>query len=197
MAKEKEEMKMEDLDKVVGGTTIDNKFGRDFDRQDGDGGADSLTGGSGSDFLDGHGGDDTLDGGDGADRFDGGTGNDVIDGGYQDNADDVAFGQSGDDTYIWGITGDGNDQFSGGEGTDTVALDGFSQYHGSVLDAWQCGDFTIEIDAQRGGPMTIDASMFDSDGNLTLPPGSSGTITGPDGNTLDFTGLEQISMFKP
>jgi Ca2+-binding RTX toxin-like protein len=166
MARKDKEMKMEDLDKVVGGTNP------------------SIIGTNE---------DETLIGGDGADHMEGRDGNDIMFGGYGDNADDVAFGQDGNDAFLWGATSeDGNDTFHGGEGNDTLLLGGVSNIHGG----WLAGEFSIELKDSMGMPVdpgTIEA-MFDADGNLNLPDNYSGTITA-NGHTLDFTGVEKISAY--
>lgn len=191
MAEKKDKkMALEDLDKIVGGT---NRTG---DTLKGTRGDDTLIGGCGDDFLAGRGGDDVLIGGDGDDTLKGGRGDDLMYGGYADNADDVAYGGTGDDAFIWGTTsGDGNDTFHGGEGNDTLLLNGVSNIHGG----WHAGEYSIELTDTMGMPVDparIEA-MFDAGGNMNLPDNYTGVITGPNGNTVTFDGVEKISVYVP
>jgi Ca2+-binding RTX toxin-like protein len=155
-------MSLEELDKITGGTTV--KMGTD--------GNDDLYGGSGEDFLYG------------------GDGNDTLDGGVRDNADDTLIGGDGNDTAIWGLNKDGSDTFEGGQGNDTLKIDlpaGVSAH-----DAYNAGDWDIQVKDAAGNPVTITDDMWDNQGNLILPPESSGVITATGGNTLTFSGVETL-----
>jgi len=138
-------------------------------------------------------GDDHFYGGDGEDIFSGGEGDDTMDGGYGDNADDVAFGGEGNDVFIWGLTGDGNDTFNGGPGSDTLELDLSTVGSDSIQGAYDAGEFTLELTDSEGNSVTVTDAMWDTDGNLQLPEGVNGVITGPDGNTVTFYGVETIA----
>ena len=142
----------------------------------------------------GTGGDDTLVGGSGEDVLSGGGGDDVLSGGEGDDADDVAFGGSGDDVFIWGLNGDGDDTFHGGQGTDTLELDLSTVTSNNIQDAYDTGEFTIELTDGDGNSVPVTDSMWDADGNLQLPDGVSGVITGSGGNTVTFDGVEAIAI---
>ena len=171
---------------------VDNQRNRENNAALTDHDLDQVVGGSsGNDTIQGSDGNNYINAGKGADVIFGHGGNDIIDGGYGDKADDVAFGGSGHDTFIWGLTGDGNDTFVGGTGNDTVKLDLHKVDSSNIQQALDSGNLTIQLESGE------DASQyFDSQGNLDLPPGSSGIITGPDGETLTFTDVEKITLYK-
>jgi len=146
---------------------------------------DFMIGGDGDDKMVGNGGEDFLVGGDG---------NDTMDGGYRDGADDVAVGGDGNDTFIWGLTRDGSDTFVGGPGNDTIELD-LGNNSTSIQEAYDNGDWSIEVVDASGNPVEITDDMWDEHGNLLLPDEASGVITGTDGNTMTFSGVEMISTF--
>ena len=171
--KKDKQMSMDDLDQVVGGAgwikgTNDDDF---------------MVGGDGNDKMVGKGGEDFLVGGDG---------DDTLDGGYKDHADDIAFGGAGNDTFYWGLTKDGNDTFIGGEGNDKIELDMATVGENNIQDAFNSGTWTIELTDSHGNPVEITDDMW-VNGNLILPLESSGVITGPNGDTLNFSGVETIS----
>ncbi|MBU1612327.1 MAG: hypothetical protein KKC99_10840 [Proteobacteria bacterium] len=179
-----------DDDLLVGGSGADSLRGGD--------GSDTLIGGAGNDFLSGGDGSDTLIGGDGNDTLFGGQGsdvlmgddgNDTLDGGFKDGANDTVFGGEGNDTYYWGNSKDGSDVFDGGEGTDTLRID-LDSGGKNIESAFNAGEFTITID---GNPNYV--PTFDDQGNIVLPEGCSGVITGPTGETLTFTNVEYIKAF--
>lgn len=191
---------LDELDKVVGGIAFTGSNNDDImisigdsgDSFDGGRGDDYIKGGGGDDTLTGGQGDDTLMGGHGADVIDGGEGNDYLDGGYQDNADDVVSGGAGDDIFVWGVSGDGNDSFDGGEGNDILGLDFDSLDESNVKGAYDNGTLDITLTDAGGNPVAITDEMWDSNGNLILPDGTSGVITGPDGDTMTFENVETI-----
>jgi len=162
---------MEELNKVVGGTFVN--------------------GGSDDDILIGTDGNDLLLGRDGEDILYGGDGNDVMDGGVGDGADDVAFGGHGNDTFFWGLTKDGSDTFIGGEGNDSIGLD-LESGENDIKAAFDAGEWNITIMDANNNPVQITDDMWNSKGQLILPPGSNGQITGSSGETLTFSGVEII-----
>ncbi|MGL1862807.1 MAG: hypothetical protein OCC46_09835 [Pseudodesulfovibrio sp.] len=137
---------------------------------------DYLVGGDGNDKLYGKGGNDVLIGGDG---------NDTLDGGYRDGADDILMGGDGNDVAYWGPTQDGSDFFDGGDGNDELQIDLSAGQ--TVQDAFESGELTLTID---GDPDFV--PTFDDDGNIVLPEGVNGTITGATGETMRFTDVEKI-----
>ena len=173
--KKDKQMSMDDLDQVVGG-------------------AGWTKGGEQEDFMVGGDGDDKLNGKGGADVIIGGAGNDIIDGGYKDGADDIAMGGEGDDTFIWGLEKDGSDTFIGGADNDTIKLDLKFVGESTIQEAYNNGTFDIQVFDSHGNPVPITDNMWDN-GKLMLPPESSGTITGPSGDTLNFNGVEVIKTF--
>jgi Ca2+-binding RTX toxin-like protein len=168
-------------DKLHGGSGDDVlKGGSGADRLHGGSGDDVLHGGSGSDVLHGGSGDDVLKGGSGADRLHGGSGDDVLHGG---SGDDVLKGGSGDDTFIYN-SGDGKDTIVGGQGKDTLHL------ADTTLTKFAAG---WEITDAKGN--AVDFSELVKDGKLDLSSlNGAGTITGPDGNEIDFKSLESVSF---
>jgi Ca2+-binding RTX toxin-like protein len=191
-----DEMTDEELKGIAAAGVAFGTDGRDTLK--GGAGNDLLIGNDGDDRLYGSGGDDTLLGGEGRDKLmggsgsdllSGGAGNDYMDGGYRDGANDVALGGFGDDYYVWGTTRDGSDVFDGGQGKDTLVLE-MSGTRTSVQGALESGHMTLSIE---GDPDFTPS--FDSKGNLVLPEGSSGTITGPNGDTLTFTNVEMIRTY--
>ena len=171
--KKDKQMSMGDLDQVVGGASW-TKGTKDDDFMVGGDGNDKLNGGGGEDFIVGGGGDD------------------ILDGGYKDGADDIAIGGEGNDTFLWGLTKDGSDTFIGGEGNDKIALDMQTVAENNIQDAFNNGTWDIQLMDANGNPVEITDDMWDSNGNLMLPSGSSGVITGPNGDTLTFSGVEVI-----
>ncbi len=166
---EKKEMSMEELDQVVGGL-IRGTVGND-----------TLEGTDGNDYMYGDKGEDSISGGDG---------NDTLDGGVFDRADDTLIGGDGDDTAIWGLDNDGNDTFEGGQGNDTLKID--LPIDVSAQASYNAGEWDIQVKDAAGNPVTITDDMWDNNGNLILPPESSGVITAAGGNTLTFSGVETI-----
>ena len=170
--KKDEQMSMNDLDQVVGG-------------------AGWIKGGQGDDTLIGGDGDDKIVGKGGEDFIVGGDGDDTLDGGYRDHADDIVIGGAGDDTFIWGLEQDGSDTFIGGEDNDTIKLDMKFVGESNIQDAYNNGTFDIQVFDSQGNPVEITDDMW-VNGALVLPDESSGTITGPSGDTLNFSGVETI-----
>lgn len=205
------EMSLDELDEIVGGSSIigtdDNEHlvgGAGGDSIQGRGGDDTIHGGAGNDVLAGddgndtlygEAGDDTLAGNAGADTLYGGTGDDVLDGGIGDRADDVAHGGAGDDAYVWGVSGDGNDTFHGGEGDDKLQLD-LGWGGNTIQEAYDNGVWTIELKDADNNSIEITDEMWDGNGNLILPDGATGVITGTNSETLTFDGVERISTFE-
>ncbi len=167
----KKEMPMEDLDQVVGGSS----------RIRGTNDDDVIMGTGGNEFIDGKGGEDFIYGG---------AGNDTLDGGYKDDADDTLIGGDGDDTAIWGLDYDGSDTFEGGQGNDTLKID--LPIDVSAQASYNAGEWDIQVKDAAGNPVTITDDMWDDNGNLILPPESSGVITAAGGNTLTFSSVETI-----
>lgn len=169
-------------------------MGSEFTGTDGD---DDIFGGASDDTIRGGEGDDYLDGGEGGDLLLGGEGDDTMDGGFGDGADDLAMGGAGDDTYIWGLSGDGNDTFQGGEGENSIELDlgSLGGSYGALQQALEAGALTIEFTDDDGNPVELTADMWDDEGNLNLPEGVTGTITGPGGETLNFSDVKTITAF--
>ena len=189
--KDKNEMTMDELDKISGGA-INRMYGDDgSDMMTGTDGRDSMRGGDGSDYMQGGAGDDTLRGDDGSDMLMGGAGNDILDGGNWDGTTDIAHGGEGDDAYLWRVDGEGDDVFIGGPGNDTIRL--WNLDSGTLEEVWDSGNFNITVKDSEGNNVDITSEMFDEKGNLILPPDSSGVITGPTGDTLTFDGVEKIS----
>ncbi|HEY0907230.1 MAG TPA: type I secretion C-terminal target domain-containing protein, partial [Methylophilus sp.] len=91
--------------------------------QEGNGGADTLTGTAGDDQLYGYGGNDVLNGGAGNDILRGGDGNDTLNGGA---GTDILIGGAGNDTLTGGADGDvfrwekGDQGTAGSPAVDTV-----------------------------------------------------------------------------
>jgi len=140
------------------------------------------------DYMIGGDGDDTLVGMGGSDVILGGDGNDTLDGGYLDGADDVVLGGEGNDLFFWGPSRDGSDFFDGGEGNDDLRIDMRGTGQPSLQAALDSGYLTLTIE---GDPDFV--PTFDDQGNMVLPDGVSGTITGPTGETIRFTDVETIS----
>lgn len=155
-------------------------------------GDDYMTGGVGHDMLAGGGGNDDIYGGDNSDLIAGGDGNDTMDGGYGDNANDIALGGEGNDMYVWAPTGDGSDTFDGGSGDDQLQLDMQADNVQAGIDS---GELFIALVDGDGNSVELTSDMFDADGNLALPEGVSGTITGANGDVLTFTNVESIVPF--
>lgn len=164
-------------DTIVGGAGFDCIFGM--------GGNDTLYGGGGNDKLYGDGGEDVLYGG---------SGNDTLSGGDGDGADDVAYGGSGDDKFYWGTSPDGSDTFDGGSGEDTIMLDFGDNGASSVQQAYDNGDITIVLTNEDGESIEITDDMW-NEGQLSLPDGCFGVITGPTGETLTFRDVETITKY--
>lgn len=155
-----------------------------------------IRGGTDDDFLVGTDGNDTLYGRGGADFLSAGDGDDKMDGGARDGAGDVAFGGDGDDTYYWGLSKDGSDTFIGGEGTDVLKLDLELTGNYDIKGAFESGAWDISVLDSNNNPIQITDDMWDSNGHLNLPPGSSGQIIGPTGETLSFSDVEIIRGLK-
>jgi Ca2+-binding RTX toxin-like protein len=165
-------MSMDELDQVVGGAGWIK----------GTGGDDTIIGGDGDDKIVGKGGEDFIVGGDG---------DDTLDGGYKDGADDIVVGGAGDDTFYWGLTKDGSDTFIGGADNDKIELDLATVSENNIQDAYNNGTFDIQVTDSNGNPVEITDDMW-VNGALVLPDEASGTITGPNGDTLTFSGVETI-----
>jgi hypothetical protein len=92
------------------------------------------------------------------------------------------------------VSGDGNDTFSGEEGNDTLVLDLGTFDSDNLQDAYDSGDFEIQLTDEDGNEVAITDDMWDENGNLSLPDGFSGSIVGPvpDYSTITFDGVETI-----
>ena len=168
-------------DFVNGGAGADLIFGGDgADQLEGgyeDDSADTIYAGTGNDLVFGGGGDDSIFGEAGLDYLDGQAGNDYIDGGLEN---DRILGDLGSDT----IFGDGSyDTLTGGEGADLIngGSDGDHIYGnaGDTIDGGETGD---DFD-------TLYVSYVDF---ITYSTAESGTVTFNSGDTLTFTGIEQV-----
>jgi Ca2+-binding RTX toxin-like protein len=164
-----------------GGAGADLIFGGDgADHLEGgyeDASADTIYAGTGNDLVFGGGGDDSIFGEAGLDYLDGQAGNDYIDGGLEN---DRILGDLGSDT----IFGGGNyDTLTGGEGADLIngGSDGDHIYGnaGDTIDGGETGD---DFD-------TLYVSYVDF---ITYSTAESGTVTFNSGDTLTFTGIEQV-----
>jgi Ca2+-binding RTX toxin-like protein len=160
-----------DLDAVTGGTITVNAKGAWYDPN----ASETTYGLGGNDDLDGNGGKDFLDGGAGHDTLEGGKGDDTMRGGY------------GSDTFIINL-GDGNDVVQGQRDTragetltagdvDKIVINGVDW--DQVRIVFTKGDFSSEA-----GP----------DGTRKLETNSAGTIHLPDGQTIQFRGIERIQL---
>lgn len=149
-----------------------------------------LKGTNADDFIVGGDGRDRLYGGGGEDVLMGGDGSDTLDGGFRDNASDVLMGGDGNDVAIWGPSKDGSDFFDGGDGYDLLKVDLTATGHDSIQAALEGGYLTLSI---AGDPDFVPA--FDENGNLVLPEGVSGQITGPTGESMTFTDVEKIGKY--
>ena len=106
-----------------------------------------------------------------------------------------SWGGSGDDSCLWRGHGEGNDFFHGGEGEgkDTIRLWNLGE---TLEQNWERGDLNLALTDADGNNVDITADMFDSHGNLNLPEGLSGILTGPMGNTLTFDRVEKITKHQ-
>ena len=139
------------------------------------GGDDTVATGSGDDAIYAGSGDDTVSAGAGDDTIYGGTGDDLLSGG------------DGSDLFVF-TSVQGNDTVDGGAGwTDVLELAGFS------------GDFTISGNTIDGDGWTV---MLDEGHSITgetldsieFSADASGVISFDEGGTIDFTGIEKITI---
>jgi hypothetical protein len=107
----------------------------------------------------------------------------IMDGDFRDGADDIAIGGEGKNRLVWGLTNDG---------TDTLLLDSINT---NVKQFYDSGNIDIQVPDDNGKPLEITDDMWDDHGNLRIPPGISGVITGPTGNTMTFTSIELDYLF--
>ncbi|MEM6650684.1 MAG: hypothetical protein AAF603_10580, partial [Pseudomonadota bacterium] len=120
--------------------------------------------------------DDYIDGGADNDRIKAGDGDDTLIGG---TGDDTLYGEDGNDLFIYG-EGDGSDVIHGGSGwTDQIQIEGGLQSLGELGVDW-----TIEI--SQGSIQSQTESGID------LSQDADGVITLSDGETIEFTDIEQI-----
>jgi len=152
-------------------------------------GDDVLHGGQGDDILKGGQGDDILRGGQGNDQLRGGQGDDRLIGGQGDDrmtggqGDDRLLGGDGDDTFIYNV-GDGNDTIIGGEGKDTLHLEDTT-----------LSQFATDWEIKDANGKSIEITDLVVDGKIDLSSlDGTGTITGSDGNEIEFKSLESISF---
>ncbi|NNL90280.1 MAG: hypothetical protein HKP25_14545, partial [Marinicaulis sp.] len=107
----------------------------------------------------------------------GGVGDDILRG---DGGDDILFGGDGNDTFIYAI-GDGSDVVNGGDGGWVDAI----QFADGIDSLGEFGvDWTMEI--------TEGFVESQSDQGINLSENASGVITLEDGNTIEFSNIEQI-----
>ncbi|NNE41866.1 MAG: cadherin-like domain-containing protein [Marinicaulis sp.] len=107
----------------------------------------------------------------------GGVGDDILRG---DGGDDILFGGDGNDTFIYAI-GDGSDVVNGGDGGWVDAI----QFADGIDSLGEFGvDWTMEI--------TEGIVESQSDQGINLSENASGVITLEDGNTIEFSNIEQI-----
>jgi hypothetical protein len=67
-----------------------------------------------------------------------------------------------------------------------------------IYGDWFAGEYSIELKDASGNPVDPAQieSLFDPSGNMNLPTGYSGVITGPGGNTITFDGVETIGRYS-
>ena len=134
-------------------------------------GADEINGLDGNDVINAGAGDDTVEGGEGNDRLIGGLGIDTLSGGNgADNLDG----------------GDGNDTLTGGGDADHFVLSAGNSGNDTITDWVDATDY-INI---YGGSATLFSDLVITDNGsgsalITLPDGSTITLTGIDFNTVD------------
>ena len=200
-------------DSITGGNNNDQLFGGDgADTLDGGGSDDFVRGGAGADLIFGGGGADHLEGGwedaaadtifgqsgndlilggGGNDSLVGGTGNDWIDGGadndyIEGNADtDRLVGDQGIDTLLGGA---GYDVLSGGEGADSIdGGDDADRIWGNAGDTIFGGEGGDDNDTLYVAHVNF----------ITYTTAESGTVTFNSGQTLTFSGIEQVVEITP
>ncbi|MEL7547790.1 MAG: hypothetical protein AAGJ84_14140, partial [Pseudomonadota bacterium] len=108
----------------------------------------------------------------------GGDGNDTLKGG---SGDDVLFGADGDDLFIYEL-GSGSDTIDGGEGwTDTIDLASGTGDLGVYGEDW-----TVTL--------TEGEIVNEGEDTLELSEDATGFIEFDNGETVDFTNIEQIGF---
>ncbi len=127
--------------------------------------------------------DNELTGGAGDDTIDGGGGNDVITGG---TGDDVLVGGADDDEFMLYL-GDGSDTITGGAGgTDQISIfDADNSKLTSSTTSFQTTDWTLSLNS--GTIVTENAA------DLVFSADAAGQITFSNGDTVDFSQLEQVA----
>ena len=65
----------------------------------------------------------------------------------------------------------------------------------TIQQAYDSGDWTIELTDADGNSVETTDDMWDENRNLNLPDGATGVITGTDGETLTFDGVETIKTY--
>lgn len=173
-------------DFINGGAGADLIYGgADADHLEGgweDDASDTIWAGTGNDLVFGYGGDDSVYGETGNDWIDGGAGNDFMDG-AADN--DRIVGDLGSDTILGGA---GYDILTGGEGADSIdGGDDADQIWGNAGDTIFGGEGGDDND-------TLYVSYVDS---ISYTTAESGTITFNSGDTLSFSGIEQVTELTP
>ncbi len=147
-------------------------------------GDDSIDGGSSTGPIDVEtgGGDDTVAGGTGDDTIDGGDDNDSIDGG---DGDDSIAGGAGTDTLTGGL---GADTIDGGAGDDDITV----------------GAGDVATGGSGDDDFFLDPTNTDGPDTITIDGGTDGTsgapddfANGDDGDTLNFTGLTNVTIVTP
>jgi len=179
-------------DSIVGGLgndTID--AGADNDTVDAGAGDDSVVAGPGDDSVAGGAGNDTIDAGTGNDTVDAGLGNDSVVAG---DGNDSVDGGAGNDTIDGG---DGSDTLKGGLGNDSLV-------GGQGDDDFIVGSGDTVSGGSGDDEFILDPTNTDGPGFITIDGGTDGTngfpddlANGDDGDTLDFTGLNNVTIVSP
>jgi Ca2+-binding RTX toxin-like protein len=195
-----------DPDGVVDGEDSAENMGVGYDDSNAptDGGGDLIT--NGADSIEGNGGNDTINGGGGNDTIDGGADDDRILGG---GGNDSLLGNTGNDTLLGG---NGNDILDGGTGNDSldggIGIDTLTGGLGADTLAGGEGDDNLTVgsgDNADGGTgddvFILDPTNTDGPGTIVIDGGADGTsgfpddlTNGNDGDTLDFTGLDNVTV---
>ncbi len=143
-----------------------------------------LQGLGGNDTLSGLAYNDSIEGGAGSDRIDGAGGQDTLVGG---TGDDRMRGGFGSDTFI--ITpGDGNDTVQGQR--DNALGEALSARDVDTIVINNLDWDQVQITFTKGGL----SGEVGPDGTQKLHTNSAGTITLPDGQKVEFRGIERIQL---
>ena len=100
---------------------------------------------------------------------------------------DIRDGTDGDDS-IYGL---------GGNGNDAVHINCHDKPDDTVLDMVNEGILAIALTDAEGNPLPITDEVWDEKGNLIVPEGADGVITGVTGDKLTFTNMETLTTASP